>query len=39
MGSPMGVTHSTVCPDWAMSLALSVSQCLRGGKGEERGWS
>lgn len=32
MGSPMGVTHSTVCPDWAMSLALSVSQCLRGGE-------
>lgn len=26
MGRPNGVTHSTVCPDWAMSLALSVSQ-------------
>lgn len=33
MGSPSGVTHSTVRPDWAMSLALSVSQfCRRGEK-------
>lgn len=34
MGRPSGVTHSTVRPDCAMSLALSVSQFL--GKGKER---
>lgn len=32
MGSPSGVTHSTVRPDWAMSLALSVSQFFRRGE-------
>lgn len=32
MGSPRGVTHSTVRPDWAMSLALSVSQFFRRGE-------
>jgi len=37
MGSPSGVTHSTVCPDWAMSLALSVSQVFSRGK-QGRKW-
>lgn len=37
MGRPSGVTHSTVRPDCAMSLALSVSQFLGQGK-ERRKW-
>ena len=37
MGRPSGVTHSTVCPDWAMSLALSVSQFFSRGK-QGRKW-
>lgn len=39
IGKPRGVTHSTVCPDLEMSLALSVSQsCIRkdASRGEMR---
>lgn len=36
MGRPSGVTHSTVRPDWAMSLALSVSQFFRGKWGRKQ---
>lgn len=37
MGRPSGVTHSTVRPDWAMSLALFVSQfCSRARWGRKQ---